>query len=165
MQIYFFERGIQLFQLVNISNVQESCENSRELVFGFQELNCDWLINNVPCLLFGWREVMTGKMSFCGLEKHNTETNFIWSPWLPDRLCEHWFISMEFWGLNCWCLHCETSQAASRDACTCRLLSHRLAEMKVHFGKSSVAHNNYYSNIQPVRFHLNSSIKGFCQLI
>ena len=80
MQICFFERGIQLFQLVNISTVQESCENSGELVFGFQELNCDWLINIVPCLLFGWREATTGKMSFCRLEKLNTRTNFIWSP-------------------------------------------------------------------------------------
>ena len=60
--------------------MQESCENSRELVFGFQELNCDWLINNVPHLLFGWREATTGKMSFCRLEKLNTRTNFIWSP-------------------------------------------------------------------------------------
>ena len=49
--------------------MQESCENSGELVFGFQELNCDWLINNVPHLLFGWREATTGKMSFCRLEK------------------------------------------------------------------------------------------------
>ena len=40
-----------------------------------------------------------------------------------------------------------------------------LAEMKVHFGNSSLAHNNYYSNVQPVRFHLNSSFKGFFQQI
>ena len=135
MQIYFFELVIQLSQLVNISTVQESCENSCELVFGFQELNCDWLINNVPHLLFGWREATTGKMSFCRLEKQYSY-KFYLEPmttrsimWTLIRV-----ISMEFWGLNCWCLHCETSQAASRDACTCRLLSHRLLSFQFNTG-------------------------------
>ena len=53
--------------------MQESCENSRELVFGFQELNCDWLINNVPCLLFGWREVTTGKMILSGAHDYQID--------------------------------------------------------------------------------------------
>ena len=95
----------------------------------------DWLINNVPHLLFGWREATTGKMSFCRLEKQYSN-KFYLEPMTTRSIM--WtlihVISMEFWGLNCRCLHCETSQAASRDACTCRLLSHRLLSFQFNTG-------------------------------
>ena len=30
-----------------------------------------------------------------------TNLNISGTPWLPDKLCKHWFRLSEFWGLNC----------------------------------------------------------------
>ena len=84
------------------------------------------VIPSHPSSLFGWREATTGNMSVCRLEKHNTWSNL---ESIITRLIMWTLIhvtSMEFFGLNYWGLPCKTSQPASRDGCTCWLLSHRV---------------------------------------
>ena len=44
----------QLFQLVYISTMHESCDNPHKLALGFKELNCDWLIMSYDTEIVWW---------------------------------------------------------------------------------------------------------------